>query len=72
MDPTGANANVPVFGSIYGEFAKLLAERREERQDDLMSATRYAIMMKRKAVTRPAPPRQTGGSWAPLDREVGY
>jgi len=38
VDPTGQNPNVPVFGSIYGEFAKLLAERREERRDDLMSA----------------------------------
>jgi cytochrome P450 len=37
-DPTGAGANVAVFGSIYGEFAKLLAERRAERRDDLMSA----------------------------------
>ena len=38
VEPTGQNANVSAFGSIYGEFAKLLAERRDERRDDLMSA----------------------------------
>ena len=38
FEPTGANADRGVFGAIYGEFAKLLAERREERRDDLMSA----------------------------------
>ncbi|CAN7475181.1 terminase family protein [Acidovorax sp. LjRoot74] len=43
-----------------------------KKLDDLMSATRYAIMMKRKAITRPAPPRQAGGGWNPLDREIGY
>lgn len=41
-------------------------------QDDLLSATRYAMMMKRKAITRPAPQRASGGEWAPLDREMGY
>jgi cytochrome P450 len=38
FDPTGADAQTPVFASIYGEFAELLAERRAERRDDLMSA----------------------------------
>lgn len=40
--------------------------------DDLMSASRYALMMKRKAITKPVPVHSTGGGWAPLDREIGY
>lgn len=58
----------------FGEFR--LYHRKDGKvvklQDDLMSATRYALMMKRKAITRPVPQRQSGGGWAPLDREVGY
>ena len=42
-----------------------------KKADDLLSASRYALMMKRKAITKPAPVRVTGG-WAPLDREIGY
>jgi hypothetical protein len=38
VEPTGENADLSMFGSIYGEFAKLLAERRDERKNDLMSA----------------------------------
>jgi len=38
IDPTGAGADRAVFGAMYGEFAKLLSERRDERRDDLMSA----------------------------------
>jgi len=38
IDPTGAGADRAVFGAMYGEFAKLLAERRDDRRDDLMSA----------------------------------
>jgi cytochrome P450 len=38
FEPSGADAQTPVFASIYGEFAKLLDERREARRDDLMSA----------------------------------
>lgn len=41
-------------------------------QDDLLSASRYALMMKRKAITKPVPVHSTGGGWAPLDREIGY
>lgn len=41
-------------------------------KDDLMSASRYALMMKRKAITKPAPARPMSGGWAPLDREIGY
>lgn len=40
-------------------------------RDDLMSASRYALMMKRKARTRPVAAPAAGG-WAPLDREMGY
>lgn len=43
-------------------------------RDDLMSATRYAIMMKRKAKTKPSAfKRATPGNWgAPLDEEIGW
>lgn len=41
-------------------------------RDDLMSATRYALMMLRKAKVRPVPAQQTRDPWAPLDREIGY
>jgi cytochrome P450 len=34
----GAELDVNPFAQIYGEFAKLLEERRDERRDDLMSA----------------------------------
>ncbi|MDH0493372.1 terminase [Comamonas aquatica] len=43
-----------------------------KKLDDLMSASRYALMMKRKAITKPAPVQKMGGGWAPLDREIGY
>ena len=41
-------------------------------KDDLMSASRYALMMKRKAIAKPAPARPMSGSWAPLDKEIGW
>lgn len=41
-------------------------------RDDLMSATRYALMMLRKAKVRQVPAQQTRDPWAPLDREIGY
>ena len=39
--------------------------------DDLLSATRYAVMMKRKAKVRPVQTSSPAG-WAPLDREIGW
>ena len=41
-------------------------------RDDLMAATRYALMMLRKAKTRPLPKTNRGGGWSPLDSEIGY
>ena len=43
-----------------------------KKLDDLMSASRYALMMKRKAITKPKPQRPITGGWAPLDQEMGY
>lgn len=59
----------------FGEF--LLYHRKDgkvvKKVDDLMSATRYAVMMKRKAKTRPVPTaNRNRGAWQPLDREIGY
>jgi len=42
-----------------------------KEMDDLLSASRYALMMKRKAITKPMPARSTGG-WSALDKEIGY
>lgn len=39
--------------------------------DDLMSSTRYALMMKRKAKVRPVE-TQRATAWQPLDREIGW
>lgn len=58
----------------FGEFR--LYHRKDgkvvKKMDDLISATRYALMMKRKARTKPVPMHSTGGSWKPLDSEIGY
>lgn len=40
--------------------------------DDLLSATRYALMMKRKAIVQVAPTTPAVQSWAALDPEIGY
>lgn len=42
-----------------------------KKADDLLSASRYALMMKRKAKVRPMESNRVAG-WAPLDREIGY
>ena len=42
-----------------------------KKVDDLMSATRYALMMKRKAKVRPVE-TQRAAAWQPLDREIGW
>lgn len=67
-----------VFGHLGDWFSEFLLYHRKDGKvvkkiDDLMSATRYAVMMKRKAKTRPvAASNRRGGQWAPLDREIGY
>lgn len=40
--------------------------------DDLISATRYALMMKRKAVVQTITTQQVVPQWRPLDPEIGY
>ena len=42
-----------------------------KKVDDLLSSTRYALMMKRKAKVRPME-RVISSQWAPLDAEIGY
>jgi phage terminase large subunit-like protein len=39
--------------------------------DDLMSASRYALMMKRKAKVKPSPKTETYNTWVALDPEIG-
>ena len=41
-------------------------------QDDLLSATRYALMMARKAITKPIEKAVVPMQWATLDSEIGY
>lgn len=65
-----------VFSHLEDWFAEFrLYHRKDGRvvklQDDLLSATRYALMMKRKARTKPTPTR-SAASWAPHDPEIGY
>ncbi|WP_225784468.1 terminase large subunit domain-containing protein [Xenophilus sp. Marseille-Q4582] len=65
-----------VFSSLGDWFQEFLLYHRKDgkvvkEMDDLMSATRYALMMKRKAKVRPIP-TQTRAAWQPLDAEVGY
>lgn len=43
-----------------------------KEMDDLMSATRYALMMRRKAKVRPLPSAPAVQSWTPNDPEIGY
>ncbi len=43
-----------------------------KERDDLMSATRYGIMMKRKAITQPVERTAHMPEWSALDAEVGY
>jgi hypothetical protein len=41
-------------------------------RDDLMSATRIGLMMKRKAIVYSPPVAPAVQGWAPLDAEIGY
>lgn len=43
-----------------------------KERDDLMSATRYGLMMRRKAIVKPAPRRMESSEWKVLDAEIGY
>jgi phage terminase large subunit-like protein len=66
-----------VFSNLDDWFQEFRLYHRKDgkvvkEMDDLMSATRYALMMKRKAKVRPVPTTSTVGSWAALDPEIGY
>jgi phage terminase large subunit-like protein len=66
-----------VFSNLDDWFQEVRLYHRKDgkvvkEMDDLMSATRYALMMKRKAKVRPVPTTSTVGSWAALDPEIGY
>ncbi len=66
-----------VFSNLQDWFAEFRIYHRKEgrvvkERDDLMSATRYAVMMRRKAVVKPAPVVRHDQSWQALDAEVGY
>lgn len=66
-----------VFSHLEDWFSEFRLYHRKDgkvvkKVDDLMSASRYALMMKRKARVKPAPARPVNGGWAPLDREIGY
>ena len=43
-----------------------------KERDDLLSATRYGIMMRRKAITQPVERTAHMPEWSALDAEVGY
>ena len=43
-----------------------------KERDDLMSATRYGLMMRRKAIVQPVNKVAYAQEWQPLDAEIGY
>jgi phage terminase large subunit-like protein len=66
-----------VFSNLDDWFQEFRLYHRKDgkvvkEMDDLMSATRYALMMKRKAKVRPVATTSTVTQWTPLDREIGY
>jgi len=65
------------FSSLGEWFEELRLYHRKDgkvvkERDDLMSATRYGLMMRRKAIVQPIQARQVVSSWEPLDAEIGY
>ena len=65
-----------VFSNMDDWFQEFRTYHRKDgkvvkKVDDLMSATRYALMMKRKAKVRPVE-TQRAATWQPLDREIGW
>ena len=62
-----------ILGPILNRYLGMAKDGKVVKKlDDLMSASRYALMMKRKAITQPKPQRPITGGWAPLDQEMGY
>lgn len=55
------------FRMYHRKDGKVVKER-----DDLMAATRYALMMKRKAIIQPKPQSSIVAPFVPLDAEIGY
>lgn len=65
-----------VFAHLQDWFEELRLYHRKDgkivkEMDDLLSASRYALMCKRFAITKPIPKNQHVG-WTALDSEVGY
>lgn len=65
-----------VFSNLDAWFEEFRLYHRKDGKvvklmDDLISATRYALMMKRKAIVQQVK-QPTYNSWAPLDPEIGY
>ncbi|MNX84537.1 Terminase-like family protein [compost metagenome] len=66
-----------VFSNLDDWFQEFRLYHRKDgkvvkKLDDLISATRYALMMKRKAIVRPVDTSTSRAGWEPLDAEVGY
>lgn len=66
-----------VFSNLDDWFSEFRLYHRKDGQvvkkaDDLLSATRYALMMKRKAIVQTVAPTNVVPEWVPLDREIGY
>jgi phage terminase large subunit-like protein len=66
-----------VFSNLDDWFEEFRLYHRKDGQivklmDDLISATRYALMMRRKAVIRPVEQQVPVSAWSPLDPDMGY
>lgn len=66
-----------VFANLDDWFQEFRLYHRKDgrvvkQMDDLMSATRYGLMMKRKAITQPVVAKAIVQPWTPLDAEIGY
>jgi phage terminase large subunit-like protein len=65
-----------VFSNLDDWFQEFRLYHRKDgkvvkQMDDLMSASRYALMMKRKAKVKPSPKTETYNTWVALDPEIG-
>lgn len=66
-----------VFSNLDDWFSEFRLYHRKDgkvvkKADDLLSATRYALMMKRKAIVQTVAPTNVVQQWLALDPEVGY
>ena len=65
-----------VFSNMDDWFSEFRLYHRKDgkivkKADDLMSATRYALMMKRKAIVQTVAPTNVVQPWVALDAEIG-